>query len=1031
MAIKSARLTSNANMMRKNYRRMLSLFMAICLTVCAFAQNMTVTGVVTSKSDNMPLPGVNVVETGTTNGTITNIDGKYTLVVKQGSTINFSFIGYAEQTHAAAPTINVELVDETELLGDVVVVGYGTQRKEAVTGSVASMNGESIREVPGGNITQNLQGRIAGVEMAQTSSKPGAEMQVRIRGTRSLNASNDPLVVLDGIPFAGSLGDINPSSIKSIDILKDASATAIYGSRGANGVIIVTTNKGTKGQNAKLTYSGYVGAKTVFAKFPMMNGKQFEKLRDYAGKYPVDGGDEKRGTDTDWQDEMYETGLVMNHDLSVTGGGEKNAYSFGAAYYKEEAVIALQEYSRISMRGSLDQNVGDYFKVGFTTTNNYTTKYGDDLGLYNVLSPSPILDIKNSDGTIKRVVKSAQDDSWTYTRETLEALGDNYIDKKVAFGTYNSIYGELAIPGVEGLKYRVNLGLNARFTNDGHYTGEGVFSTNALEPSSASQSNSTTTNWAVENLLTYDRLFADKHQVNFVAMYSAEKSHYHSSHMSARDIPYEAFQFYNIGRANGTITVNPDYQGYNETGLSSWMARLMYSYDSKYMLSVALRSDGSSRLAEGKKWHTYPAVSAGWNIANEEFWGIEKINALKLRVGYGETSNQAVDPYKTLGRLATRPYNFGSSYETGFYVSELPNPDLGWEYSTTMNYGLDFGLFNDRLTGSFEYYVQKTKDVLLSVGLPSTSGVGSFMANIGETENKGWELNLNGTIFQNDDWTIDAGFNIYSNKNKLVKLVSDQKKDEGNGWFVGYAINAIYDYEYDGLWNSSDPDFKYLDILEPGGNEGMIKVKYNVERDSSGKPTRAIGPDDRQIIEVDPKAQGGFNVRAAWKGLDLSVIGAFKCGGKLISTLHTAGGYLNMLSGRRGNVDVDYWTEDNKGAKYPKPGGIQSGDNPKYGSTLGMFDGSYCKVRTITLGYNFDSAAWFKNDVLKTCRAYFTIQNPFVISSDFYKETGLDPETNSYGNENQAVASYNRRILVVGTNTPQTRSFIFGLNMTF
>ncbi len=1031
MANYSTGLTSNAKMMRRNYRKMLSLFMAICLTVCAFAQNITVTGVVTSKSDNLPLPGVNVVEVGTTNGIITDLDGKYRLVVKQGSNVSFSFIGYAEQTHPAAPTINVVLAEDSELLGDVVVVGYGVQRKEAVTGSVASMNGDAIREVPGGNITQNLQGRIAGVEMAQTSSKPGAEMQIRIRGTRSLNASNDPLVVLDGIPFAGSLSDINPSSIKSIDILKDASATAIYGSRGANGVIIVTTNKGTKGQTAKLAYNGYIGAKTVFAKFPMMNGKQIAELRDYAGKFPKDGPDEKRDVDTDWQDENYETGLVMNHDIAVTGGGDKNAYSFGAAYYKEEAVIALQEYSRLSMRGSLDQNIGDYLKIGFTTTNNYTVKYADDLGLYNIISPSPLVNPKNADGTYKRQFESTNDQSWTYTRETLEALGDNYIDKKVAFGTYNSIYGEIAIPGVEGLKYRVNVGLNARFTNDGHYTGEGVFSTNPTEPSSASQANSTTTNWAVENLLTFDRLFADKHQINFVGMYSVEKSHYHSSHMSARDIPLETFQFYNIGRADGALTVNPDYQGYNETGLMSWMARLMYSYDSKYMLSVALRSDGSSRLAEGKKWHTYPAVSAGWNIAKEDFWNVEAINSLKVRVGYGETSNQAVDPYKTLGKLATRPYNFGNTYTTGVYVSELPNTDLGWEFSRTMNYGLDFGLLNDRLTGSFEYYVQNTKDVLLSVGLPSTSGVGSYMANIGETQNKGWELNLNGTIFQNDDWTIDAGFNIYSNKNKLVALASGQKRDEGNGWFVGHAINAIYDYEYAGIWNKGDKDFEYLDILEPGGNEGMIKVKYNVERDSSGKPTRAIGPDDRQIIEVDPKAQGGFNVRAAWKGLDLSVIGAFKCGGKLISTLHTAGGYLNMLTGRRGNVDVDYWTENNKGAKYPKPGGIMSSDNPKYGSTLGMFDGSYCKIRTITLGYNLDSADWFKNDVIKTCRAYFTVQNPFVISSDFHKETGLDPETNSYGNENQAVAGYNRRILVVGTNTPQTRSFIFGLNMTF
>lgn len=406
---------------------------------------------------------------------------------------------------------------------------------------------------------------------------------------------------------------------------------------------------------------------------------------------------------------------------------------------------------------------------------------------------------------------------------------------------------------------------------------------------------------------------------------------------------------------------------------------------------------------------------------------------LKLRAGYGQTSNQSVDPYATLGRLSIRPYNFGDYFDVGYYVSELPNEKLGWEYSETWNYGVDFSILNNRLSGSLEYYVTNTKDILLRVGLPSTAGVGSYMGNIGETQNKGWEISLDGVILDNyNGWTWDAGINIYGNRNKLVALASDQERDESNWWFKGHPIDVIFDYEKIGLWNETDPDFKYLDILEPGGNAGMIKVKYTGGYKEDGTPVRAIGPDDRQIRKLEPDFQGGFNTRVAYKDFDLSVVGAFKSGGTLISTLYSSNGYLNMMSGRRGNVKVDYWTPENTNAKYPKPGGITSGDNPKYGSTLGYFSASYLKIRTITLGYNFKQE-WIKNAGISRLRLYCTVQNPFVMFSPYYDESGMDPETNSYGNENAAVPySQNlRRLLTIGTNTPSTRNYLIGINLTF
>lgn len=302
------------------------------------------------------------------------------------------------------------------------------------------------------------------------------------------------------------------------------------------------------------------------------------------------------------------------------------------------------------------------------------------------------------------------------------------------------------------------------------------------------------------------------------------------------------------------------------------------------------------------------------------------------------------------------------------------------------------------------------------------------MANIGKSENRGWELNLNGTIIDNrGGWTWDAGFNFYTNKNQITELASGLDRDEANSWFVGSPINVIYDYKKIGLWQEGDP---YLDILEPGGNVGMIKVEYTGEYNEDGTPVRAIGADDRQILEVDPKFQGGFNTRVAYNNWDLSVVGAFRHGGILISTLHSANGYLNMLSGRRNNVKVDYWTPDNTDAKYPRPGGVTSGDNPKYGSTMGYFDGGYLKIRTITLGYNFNKKA-LDNIGISNLRVYATVQNPFVLFSPFNDETGMDPETNSYGDENSAVVGYPRRLLTIGTNTPATRNYLVGVSLSF
>lgn len=1018
------------------------LLLLIIQSPIVFGQTrVQISGTVTGEEGDL-LSGVSIKTSDGSSTAATDDDGTFAIQVPANSVLVFSYLGYTTQEIAVGQSnqqVDVVLQIEQSALDEVVVVGYGTQRREAVTGSVASIGGDDLRDVPSANISQALQGRLPGVQMTQTSTRPGEGMQIRIRGSRSLTASNDPLLVLDGIPFAGDLQDIDPNSIKSIDVLKDASATAIYGSRGANGVILVTTERGVKGQDARISYSAFDGVKDVFSKFPMMNGPQFARLRAEAirtseelgvgAQYPNSADEtegEAAGVDTDWQDLLYETGRTMSHDLRISKGSERGNYSVGMGYFKDKGVLPTNEYSRISLRAAVDQEVGKYLRFGLTSNSSYSFRGGNQVGVGSALASSPLASPYDADGNLKRATFVSQDPWRVYTRQSIRDMKDLWLDESKTFGSYNNLYGEVSIPGVEGLKYRLNLGLNIRQTAGGTFTGIGV--TSAIDPeapSSARIDHSMTTDWAVENLLTYDRTFGGKHNFNVVALYSAQENRFNRSRISALDLPADHFQYYNLGFAQGEITINPDDQIYRKSGLISWMGRVMYDYDNRYMLSATLRSDASSVLAPGHQWHTYPAISAGWNIASESFMSdVTWLNQLKLRVGYGETSNQAVGPYGTLGRLSVRPYNFGDlgdeSYQTGYYISELPNPSLGWEYTETWNFGLDFGLWGNRLTGTIEYYRQHTKDILLRVDLPNTTGVPSYLSNIGETENKGLELSLNGVIIESDEpdgFTWEAGINVYANRNKLLALTSGQERNEGNSWFVGYPINVIYDYEKIGLWQEGDP---YLDILEPGGNVGMIKVKYAGEFDADGTPVRAIGAADRQILKYDPNFEGGFSTRFSYKRFDLGLVGTFKNGGLAISRLYGGSEYLNLLTGRRNNINVDYWTPENRDAKYPRPGGLSAADNQKYANTMSYFDGTYLKVRTITLGYNFERGNWMDKVGITALRLYATASNPFVMFSPYHRESGMDPETNSGG-----------RLPVISTNAPSTRSYLFGLNLTF
>jgi len=982
-----------------------------------------------------PIVGASITIKGMEGGASTDGNGDFEITAPPKSKLVVTSVGYStrEVTANGNSFLNITMQRSVTGLNEVVVIGYGTQRKESITGSVSSISGDKLNQVPSSNISDALQGRLPGVQISQTSTQPGSTMQILIRGQRSISASNNPLIVLDGIPFSGSFSDIDPENVKSISVLKDASATAIYGSRGANGVILITTNKGSMGQKPQISYNSYYGIHKLWAPYPMMNGPQFDSLRVRANKY-TNGSGEAEGVNTNWQKLFYRpSSPVTNQNIDVSGGTAKGSYHFGLGYYDDQSLVPTQDFKRFSINSSVDQGVGKYIRVGFTTNTNYNISNGSQVGLYNILSMSPLASPYNADGSLKQSIQMPLDNSWNETRYIVDSLKNQWLNPIKTLGTYNNLYGELNIPGVKGLKYRVNVGLNYTTSDNDSYTGTGITSTNATTPSVATIIHSVTLTKTIENLLTYDHTFGEKNHINLTGLYSAEQDNYNSSNISAQNVPNDQLQFYNLGQALGQITINPNNQYYTQNGLESWMGRAIYEYSDRYMLTAIVRSDGSSILAPGHQWHTYPAVSAGWNVANESFMkGIPQINQLKLRVGYGETSNQAVAPYSTLGRLSTSPYNFGPSTDVvGYYVSSLPNPNLGWEYSKTWNYGLDFSILSNRLSGTVEYYITKTNDLLLGVNLPPTTGVGSYTANVGNTQNKGVELSLTGVILNNHNgWTWTAGINFYRNQNKLVSLASGQTQNIGNNWFVGHPLNVVYDYKKIGLWQAKDPN---LQLFEPGGNVGMIKVQYTGDFNADGTPVRAIGPADEQVQNLDPKFQGGFNTTVAYKNFDFTMVGLFQSGGMLISTLYSSAGYLNLLSGRRNNVNVDYWTPTNTNAMYPKPGGIADGDNPKYGSTLGYFNASYMKVQTLALGYNFTNLSWMKNSGINKLRLYFLVQNPFVMFSPYYTQTGMDPQTNSYGDQNAAVpyAQSLHRILTIGTNTPETRNYLLGINLTF
>ncbi len=1006
-----------------------ALLVAICSSqAMAFVvrQDLTVSGKVTSVEDAEGLPGVNVIVKGTTTGTVTDIEGNYTLrVPSRESVLVFSAIGFStmEVTVGSQSQISVGMEVDVKSLNEVVVVGYGTQDKRDVTASISSIDAEAISRIPTGNAMDAMKGQIAGVDVLQNGGRPGQNSTITIRGRRSLTASNDPLFVVDGIPMTAgtsSIQDFNPADIASMEVLKDAAATAIYGSRGSNGVIIITTKRGKPGKTTVNYTSSYASTKP-FRMIPMMNGEQFADLKREASRVdasnrsgrsawgdvgssipddanvfvdPVELNSAQNGISTDWQDLIYQNGSQLNQQISIAGGTEKTQVNMALSYFKENGLIEGSDYNRYTARANVDHQINKIFKIGLSTIfSNSTQNWGSGSVINEAVNQTPLGVPYDANGDLIFLPIS----DGIRSNPLSELVPGKRIDERKVNRLFSSVYLEADI--FKGLKYKFLLGQDYQFFERGIFEGQFTNPRKNGTPSATLQKEGQF-GYTLENLLTYNKSFGD-HDLGITALQSVQQQDETSSSTSAIDLPYETSKWHNLGLA----TVSAYSSRFEQYRLLSAMGRVNYSYKGKYLLQATLRWDGSSRLAEGNKWNAFPGLSAGWRIKDEAFLsGVTLISDLKLRASYGKVGNTAVAPYQTQGTLGQSIYSWDNSDARGFQLSQIPSPDLSWEYSETIDIGLDFGLFNNRLSGTFDYYSTSSGlSLLLRRALPPTSGYSSILQNIGGTETKGFEITLGSTILDLPNglnWTAD--FNLGHYTEKIVDLAqrdADGNKidDVGNGWFIGEAIRSFYDYEKVGIWQANEKD-QAAALM--GAFPGEIKLK-----DQNGDGS--ITPDDRIILGNDvPAAYGGFTNRLSFKGVDLSFFFYYRLGFQIQCDF--CNGQATMQA-RYNNLAVDYWTIDNPTNEYPRPNINQ--ERIAFGSTLRYVDGGYVKLRNITLGYTLPTSVLDRLKV-SNLRLYVTAQNPLVWS----KFELFDPERG--GN-------------IGSGEMPSTQLFLGGLNLTF
>jgi TonB-linked SusC/RagA family outer membrane protein len=809
------------------FKCLLLLFLTFTGMVLS-AQVRTITGTITDENGET-LPGVNVIVQGTTIGTTTNVNGSYSInVPPNNNVLVYSYIGMITREIEIGTSGVIDVIMEMETIGmdEVVVVGYGTQKKSDITGTVASLNQERLENVPNLTIAQAIQGSIPGVLMSTSSAGSSPNEVIMIRGRNSIEAGNDPLVVVDGVPYGGQLRDINPNDVKSIEVLKDASAAAIYGSRGSNGVILVTTKIGTRGK-ATISYDGYYGIQS-FVKVPnTMSGPEFYEFKNTREPGSITASEQAvydAGKWVDWYDLALRKGYSTQHNISVSGGSDNTSYYFSGGLTDVQGLAIGDDYQRVSMRFNLDSKISTWLTLGTRSQLTYDDRSGLNViwdggtGYDGVFWMNPLTTPYDENGNL--TINPWPEE--TQIGNPLQRLLADNTDKSYQAVTNN--HAIVDFPFLKGLQYRINSGVRIRFTDSGTYWGRNTL--NGLSSRGESSTNrSMAESYTVENILNYTREIG-KHSLFFTGVYSFENYKNTSNSLSASGYPNDFLTWYSAGQAEVIV---PDY-GYSSSSLLSQMLRLNYAYNSRYLLTLTVRRDGFSGFGEETKWGIFPSAALGWNIANEEFFNNiltnqNLISVLKLRASYGLNGNQAIGPYSTIARMAEENFIDGSSTMPGYRPSTLGMDNLGWESSKTMNFGLDYAILSGRISGDVNYYITNTFDLLLDRTISPIHGIREITQNIGETKNVGFEASVISRNIVKKDFSWITAANFSTNKNEIVSLYGELDEegneidDIGNAWFIGQPIRVNYNYIWDGIWQLGEEEQAAVYNKYPGGSK--------------------------------------------------------------------------------------------------------------------------------------------------------------------------------------------------------------------
>jgi len=891
-----------------------------------------------------PVIGANIAVKGTTTGVVSDVNGQFSIEVSDDAILLISYIGYTPQEIRVGnrASIEIALSEDSETLDEVVVIGYGVMKKSDLTGAVSSVKGDKIASASSNDITEILQGKVAGMGIV-SSSRVDQSGSIRIRGTRSLNANNDPLVIIDGVP--GRMESVNTNDIESLEVLKDAASTAVYGSRGANGVIIISTKRAGE-QKTKVSYNGYLGVR-VPNRTKMQSGDEYIQFRRDGFRYrngwdkpftdeevfePAEMDVIKNRNFTDWIDLLYRNGQTQSHYVSLSSGNKVTKFHLGINYSKDEGYSKINYNNRFNITLNLDHEINKYVTVGLSTRlqNNKSQGMNEFNEMLTYMTPLAIP--YKEDGTMNYYPAPqnasgynvlANYDKKEYTNETI---------KNAAYLT-----GYLNIKLSKHLNNRANISYNIIERKRGFFFGENSYERKGRQPSAGKEYISEV-EYTFNDILSYDNTWSGHHFV-FDGVFEATGYTDERGNMSGENQPVAETTYHNLGTADENVQIGSSYKKWT---LASFLARVRWDYKNRYYANLAIRADGASRLADGNKWAYFPSGGLAWRISEEDFYGAKDwLNSLKVRASYGSVGNSAIDPYQTLAGLSKYDYLFGEEVDNKVFVyrpSMIPNSDLGWEITRTTNIGVDFGLFNNRISGYVEGYLTKTSDLLMERTLPFFTGFSKVWQNIGKTENKGLELNIQALVMDTKDFNWEATFTFARNWGKITELLGGGDL-RNNSWFIGEPLSVYYNYEKIGIWQLGEEEAAKVYNAVPGD----IKIK-----DQNGDG--AIGELDKIIIgQKDPKIISSLYNTFKWKGFD-AAINLNMAFGHTIQP-NTYAGLLTRDGLRWMPANFDYWTPDNPSNEFTRADKLSGYDS--YMGTGGYMKGDYIKIENITIGYDF------------------------------------------------------------------------------